>query len=181
MTGGQYADRGRGMQSIHPGRSGPLATASTGVHAWLSILCGAGCGLVLWLAVSSTLLPAASVPVRRLLELQAWGLGLGALGLGALPALTMGCLASLMLAMVTRVSCGHSGRALVADRIAWSLFWLLQAATVLRIAAAVPGVPGVALPWLLLLAAGLWAGTMGAWGVRLGRWYGCLRADGRPG
>lgn len=65
------------MQSIHPGRSGPLATASTGVHAWLSILCGAGCGLVLWLAVSSTLLPAASVPVRRLLELQAWGLGLG--------------------------------------------------------------------------------------------------------
>lgn len=93
----------------------------------------------------------------------------------------MGCLASLMLAMVTRVSCGHSGRALVADRIAWALFWLLQAATVLRIAAAVPGVPGVALPWLLLLAAGLWAGTMGAWGVRLGRWYGCLRADGRPG
>ena len=111
----------------------------------------------------------------------AWGLGMGALGLGALHALTMGCLASLMLAMVTRVSCGHSGRALVADRIAWSLFWLLQAATVLRIAAAVPGVPGVALPWLLLLAAGLWAGTMGAWGVRLGRWYGCLRADGRPG
>ena len=88
MTGGQSADRGRGMQSIHPGRSGPLATASTGVHAWLSILCGAGCGLVLWLAVSSTLLPAASVPVRRLLELQAWGLGLGIVlamtGLGVL-------------------------------------------------------------------------------------------------
>ncbi len=111
----------------------------------------------------------------------AWGLGMGALGLGALHALTMGCLASLMLAMVTRVSCGHSGRALVADRIAWTLFWLLQAATLLRIAAAVPGVPGVALPWLLLLAGGLWAGTMGAWGLRLGLWYGCLRADGRPG
>ncbi|MBT9512091.1 MAG: NnrS family protein [Acidovorax sp.] len=111
----------------------------------------------------------------------AWGLGVGGLGLGALHALTMGCLASLMLAMVTRVSCGHSGRALVADRIAWTLFWLLQAATLLRIAAAVPGVPGVVVRWLLLLAAGLWAGTMGAWGVRLGRWYGCLRADGRPG
>ncbi len=111
----------------------------------------------------------------------AWGLGVGGLGIGALHALTMGCLASLMLAMVTRVSCGHSGRALVADRIAWSLFLLLQVATVLRIAAAVPGVPGGAVPWLLLLAAGLWAGTMGAWGVRLGRWYGCLRADGRPG
>lgn len=33
----------------------------------------------------------------------------------------------------------------------------------------------------LWLAAGLWAGTMGVWGLRLGRWYGCLRADGRPG
>ena len=107
--------------------------------------------------------------------------GVGTLGLGALHALTMGSLASLMLAMVTRVSCGHSGRALVADRIAWSLFGVLQAAAVLRIAAAVPGVPGVVLPWLLLAAAVLWVATVTAWGVRLGRWYGCLRADGRPG
>lgn len=117
----------------------------------------------------------------------AWGLGTGmgvgsgALGLGALHALTMGCLASLMLAMVTRVSCGHSGRPLVADPVSWSLFLLLQAATVLRIAAAVPGMPGAALPWLLLAAAALWAGTLGVWGVRLGGWYGRLRADGRPG
>jgi uncharacterized protein involved in response to NO len=111
----------------------------------------------------------------------AWGLGFGSLGLGALHALTMGCLASLMLAMVTRVSCGHSGRALVADRVAWSLFWLLQAATMLRIAAAVPGLPGVVLVWLLPLSAVLWAGTMSAWGLRLGGWYGRLRADGRPG
>ena len=108
-------------------------------------------------------------------------LGMGVLALGALHALTMGCLASLMLAMVTRVSCGHSGRALVADRIAWSLFWCLQAAALLRIAASVPGIVGLSLPWLLPVAAGLWAGTMGVWGLRLGRWYGCLRADGRPG
>lgn len=108
-------------------------------------------------------------------------LGMGVLALGALHALTMGCLASLMLAMVTRVSCGHSGRALVADRIAWSLFWCLQAAALLRIAASVPGIAGLSLPWLLPVAAGLWAGTMGVWGLRLGRWYGCLRADGRPG
>ena len=111
----------------------------------------------------------------------AWGWGIGTLGLGALHALTMGCLASLMLAMVTRVSCGHSGRALVADRIAWSLFLVLQAATLLRILAAVPGVFGLAWVWLLPLAAGLWAVIMGAWGVRLGGWYGRLRADGRPG
>lgn len=107
--------------------------------------------------------------------------GVGALGLGALHALTMGCLASLMLAMVTRVSCGHSGRPLVADTLSWSLFLLLQAATVLRIAAAVPGMPGAALPWLLVAVAALWVGTLGVWGARLGSWYGRLRADGRPG
>ncbi|MGC1175698.1 NnrS family protein [Polaromonas sp.] len=100
------------------------------------------------------------------------------LALGSLHALTMGCLASLMLAMVTRVSCGHSGRALVADKLVWSLFWLLQAATLLRIAAAAQTA------WaggLLLAAALLWAGVMGVWGLRLGSWYGRLRTDGRPG
>lgn len=100
------------------------------------------------------------------------------LGLGALHALTMGCLGSLMLAMVTRVSCGHSGRALVADGIAWSLFWVLQVATVVRIVAAVPS------EWMnlqLLLAGSLWLGVVLVWGVRLGAWYGRLRADGRPG
>ncbi|MDY0108051.1 MAG: NnrS family protein [Giesbergeria sp.] len=100
------------------------------------------------------------------------------LGLGTLHALTMGCLGSLMLAMVTRVSCGHSGRALVADRVAWSLFWVLQAATVLRIAAAVPTGWTAA---LLLVAATLWTCVAVIWGARLGAWYGRLRADGRPG
>lgn len=109
------------------------------------------------------------------------GLGLGSLGLGALHALSMGCLASLMLAMVTRVSCGHGGRALVADRIVWSLFCLLQLATLLRIAATLPVWPAGALPWLLLASASVWLITMGVWGGRLARWYGRLRPDGRPG
>ena len=93
----------------------------------------------------------------------------------------MGCLASLMLAMVTRVSCGHGGRALVADRIVWSLFCLLQLATLLRIAATLPGLPAGVLPWLLLASASVWLITMGVWGGRLARWYGRLRPDGRPG
>jgi uncharacterized protein involved in response to NO len=90
----------------------------------------------------------------------------------------MGCLASLMMAMVTRVSCGHSGRALVADRLVWSLFWLLQTATLLRLAAATQAALAV---WLLLPAALLWAGVMAVWGLRQAGWYGRLRADGRPG
>jgi uncharacterized protein involved in response to NO len=111
-------------------------------------------------------------------QLLGWLQGAPVLALGGLHALTMGCLASLMFAMVTRVSCGHSGRALVADRLVWTLFWLLQAATVLRIAAAAPSAFGA---WLLLLAALLWASVMAVWGVRLAGWYGRLRADGRAG
>jgi uncharacterized protein involved in response to NO len=111
-------------------------------------------------------------------QLLGWLQGAPVLALGSLHALTMGCLASLMFAMVTRVSCGHSGRALVADRLVWSLFWLLQAATLLRLAAAAQSALAV---WLLLPVALLWAGVMAVWGLRQAGWYGRLRSDGRPG
>ncbi|MDR7308796.1 NnrS family protein [Rhodoferax saidenbachensis] len=107
-----------------------------------------------------------------------WGTGTPVLPLGALHALTMGCLASLMLAMVTRVSAGHSGRALVADGRVWVLFLLLQAVTVLRVLAAWPSGYGA---WLLLLAACAWFGLMALWGGPLANWYGQLRPDGRAG
>lgn len=107
-----------------------------------------------------------------------WGMGTLMLPLGALHALTMGCLASLMLAMVTRVSAGHSGRALVADRGVWWLFLLLQAAALLRVLAAWPW-PGV--PGLLALAALAWVLLMLLWGGRLASWYGRVRPDGRAG
>lgn len=100
------------------------------------------------------------------------------LSLGSLHAVTIGCLASLMLAMVTRVSCGHSGRALVADRTVWSLFVLLQITALLRIAAAAQSTLA---SWLLLPTALVWAVTMAVWGVRLGSWYGRVRTDGRAG
>ena len=124
----------------------------------------------LWLGLSLTL--------GGVAHLLGWAQGAAVLSLGALHALTMGCLGSLMLAMVTRVSCGHSGRALVADGIIWSLFWLLQAATLLRIAAAAQSALSGG---LLLAAALLWAAIMAVWGLRLGGWYGRLRADGRAG
>ncbi|WP_245606832.1 NnrS family protein [Simplicispira psychrophila] len=113
--------------------------------------------------------------------LSQWlGLWQGApvMGLGALHALTMGCLASLMLTMVTRVSCAHSGRATQADRITWPLLWFLQLATLLRIAAAWPS--GIS-AYLLVLAAWLWLALMAVWALRLAPWYGRMRSDGRPG
>ena len=108
---------------------------------------------------------------------------LGAVGqiqLSLLPlhALTMGFLGSILLAMVTRVSCGHSGRTLTADNLAWGLFWGLQVAVALRLLAVVwPSQSG----WLLWGGATAWLLVMGGWALRYGRWYGLPRVDGRPG
>jgi uncharacterized protein involved in response to NO len=151
-------------------------------------------GVVLWLAVAWGLVQSLKIRLLAMLHIgfvwlglafvlggasQLLGLasGVPALAMGALHALSMGCLGSLMLAMVTRVSCGHSGRALVADNLVWGLFWGLQLATLLRIAGAVPGAQG---GWILA-AALLWAAVTAVWGMRYGSWYGRLRVDGKPG
>ena len=161
------------------------------VQGLVELLAG---GVVLWLGVAWGLVQSLKVRLLAMLHLGFLWLGLSlvlagmsqllglragvpALGLGALHALTMGCLGSLLVAMVTRVSCGHSGRTLVADALVWAVFCLLQLAVLLRVAGALEG----AAPWVLTAAALLWAGVMGVWGLRLIGWYGRLRADGRPG
>lgn len=168
-----------------------------GARAWmlsLGLLELAAGSVILWLAFVWGLVQSLSIRLLAMLHLgflwlgvsfvlsgvsQLLGLRMGTpvLGLGSLHALTMGCLGSLMLAMVTRVSCGHSGRTLVADNLVWSLFWLLQGAVLLRIAAAVEQAPG----WLVMAAALLWTAVMAVWGLRMLGWYGRRRVDGRPG
>lgn len=103
--------------------------------------------------------------------------GTDVLGLGPLHALAMGFLGSLILAMVTRVTCGHSGRPLRADALAWGLFLLLQITVVVRLLAAVQGIP---FGWTVA-AALLWAIVVTFWGVRFAWWYGKPRVDGKPG
>ncbi|MFY7904536.1 MAG: NnrS family protein [Burkholderiaceae bacterium] len=150
--------------------------------------------LVLWLSLTWGLMQSMQVRLLAMLHVgftwfglalalsgasQLLGLrhGLPLLGLGALHALTMGFLGSVLMAMVTRVSSGHSGRPLTADNLAWWAFWALQLATVGRIASALE--QGSA--WLTLLAATIWLGVILLWGRRLVRWYGTPRADGQPG
>jgi uncharacterized protein involved in response to NO len=101
----------------------------------------------------------------------------GGTGLGPAPlhAMTIGFASSLLLAMVTRVTCGHSGRTLAADALTWRLFQLLQAAAVLRICAEL-----AANAWWLLAAVALWAASMVPWCAKYGPVYWRARADGRP-
>lgn len=160
---------------------GALELGAGAVLVWLAVVWGVAQSLksrlmamlhmgFLWFGLSLLLAGA----------LQWLGLAQGtpALPLAALHALTMGCLGSLMLAMVTRVACGHGGRAPLADSIAGALWGLLQLATLLRMAAAWPSVLSAGLLWAAAL---LWTGLMAVWGARLGAWFGRVRVDGRPG
>ena len=151
-------------------------------------------GMLLWLAVVWGLVQSLKIRLLAMLHIGFIWLGLAFLISGltnilgatsglvlpwaALHALTMGCLGSLILAMVTRVSCGHSGRALIADDKVWALFWLLQLAIVLRLAGAFPSAQAAL---LLMLSALLWTGIVAVWAWRYSRWYGKPRVDGKEG
>lgn len=102
--------------------------------------------------------------------------GAGSLGHAGFHALGMGFCGSLMIAMVSRVTFGHSGRALAADMLTWGVFLLLQAAIVARLAAALWPYPA-----LLAATALAWAACMLPWVVRNLPVYWRPRADGKPG
>ena len=153
-------------------------------------------GLLLWLAWRWGVVQSMKVRLLAMLHLGFLWLGIAfvlnalshglmaatrgtlSLGLAPLHALTMGFMGATLVAMATRVTCGHGGRPLAADDVVWRLFWLLQAAVLLRLGAALwPAGPVALLP----LAALLWAACMVGWALRYGRWFGRPRADGRPG
>ncbi len=102
--------------------------------------------------------------------------GTAILALAPLHALAIGFLASLVMAMVTRVTCGHSGGTLAADALTWVLFLVLQLAALARVAADV--MPGDA---PLAAAVVLWFVAVVPWCVRYAPSYWRPRADGRPG
>ncbi|MEO5692898.1 MAG: NnrS family protein [Usitatibacter sp.] len=104
--------------------------------------------------------------------------GVHALGLAPVHALTTGFLTSLALALVSRVSRGHSGHTVAADRLTWVVFLVLQAAALARVSA---DIFLTAYGSLLLLAAGLWLACFAAWTWRYLPYYWRARADGRPG
>jgi uncharacterized protein involved in response to NO len=99
------------------------------------------------------------------------------LGRAPVHALYVGMAGSMLIAMVTRVTQGHSGRPLEMPRVAWIAFWGIQLSAVVRIIAGLRGENG---DWLVA-AAMLWLFSALPWVARQIWIYGSPRIDGRPG
>ena len=99
------------------------------------------------------------------------------LGRGPAHALFVGFFGSLLVAMVTRVTQGHSGRPLVLGRIPAVAFVAVQLVAVLRVLAEV--LPD-AMAWHAVAAIG-WLLAFAPWVVRSLAIYATPRADGKPG
>jgi len=100
------------------------------------------------------------------------------LGRAPLHALTIGYFSSMAIAMVTRVTLGHSGRPLVADKTVWLLFLGFQFSAVFRI---MGDLPIAAASDCYIAAAIVWLICFSAWGIRHVPMYWKPRVDGRKG
>lgn len=99
------------------------------------------------------------------------------LGLAPLHILMLGFVGTMLLAMATRVTLGHSGHPLTADQPTWALFWLYHAIVLVRVGADLLPHPGHG----YMLAALLWLACFGWWYRRYARIYLIPRVDGAPG
>lgn len=172
---------------------GLLAMAGFGTLTWIVDLPAAATAL--WLSYQWRLLPALKVRLLGMLHIGFAWLGIafllfaiqGAvavsghhlLGMAPLHLLGLGYFGSIMLAMVSRVTLGHSGRPLQADRLTWGLFLGLQFIVLLRVLADL-------VPWSwsggFMFAAALgWLGIFVAWASRYLPIYVRPRVDGKAG
>lgn len=103
----------------------------------------------------------------------------GQVPLGRAPAhaLFIGLFGSLLVAMVTRVTQGHSGRPLQMTPVAWFAFIAVQVVAVMRVVAEIA--PDSA-AWQALSAVA-WLVAFSPWVARIGHIYLTPRRDGRPG
>ncbi len=103
------------------------------------------------------------------------------LGRAPLHALGIGFVLGMVVAMASRVSLGHSGRALTADHITWYVLLGVNVTALLRIAAEL-SVPLGAHGYLLnLVAAGIWLICLTPWVWRYAPMYLRPRIDGGSG
>ena len=152
-----------------------IAAPASGLAGGLLVIAGAGLLVRLsrWRGLSTV-----AQPLVLILHLgYGWlGAGLALLGLAilwpavvgtpaAMHALTAGAIGTMTLAIMTRATLGHTGRALTADGTTVWIYGLVQAGTLLRVLA--PALPidyGLALD----IAALLWAGAFALFSLRCG-------------
>lgn len=106
--------------------------------------------------------------------------GTAILGFAPLHVLAIGFFTGMVMAMATRVSLGHAGRALHMDRLSLVCFAVLQLSVVTRLLGELPSVPLSKNIWLII-AATLWLLAWTPWAVRHGQFYWQPRVDGKPG
>ena len=100
-------------------------------------------------------------------------------GLAPLHALTIGCFASLLIGMGTRVTLGHSGLPMQVDKPIKLMFIGMQLVALLRVLADM--LPAQASVWLYVAAASLWLVCFTPWVLRYLPAYWRPRADGKAG
>ncbi|HJV28710.1 MAG TPA: NnrS family protein [Aromatoleum sp.] len=178
-----------GASIVHGG----LSMVGASAFSWIVDLPAAFASL--WLSRQWRLVPALKVPLLAMLHIGflwlgiAWALfavqsaaamgGINILGLAPLHALGVGFFGSVLMGMVSRVTLGHSGRKLTADRLTWGLFLTLEIVAVTRGLAEL--VPAGWVPWAMLVSVLGWLGVFGSWAVRYVPIYLRPRSDGRPG
>ena len=100
-------------------------------------------------------------------------------GLAPLHALTIGCFASLLIGMGTRVTLGHSGLPMQVDKPIKLMFVGIQLVAILRVLADM--LPMQARYWLYVAAASVWLACFSPWVLRYLPVYWRPRADGQTG
>jgi uncharacterized protein involved in response to NO len=170
----------------------------SGLPAWTWLVDLPMAGGVLYLTWAWRLRASLKVPILGMLHIGfAWlGIALllyavqsltllasGVLILAKAPlhAMAVGYFASMLLAMATRVTLGHSGRMLVADRVTWAIFLVFQTVAVLRVVAELPMI-GFGVRSHIYLCAGLvWLACFGLWSRKFMPIYWQPRPDGQAG
>ncbi|MCG5499773.1 NnrS family protein [Ectothiorhodospira lacustris] len=96
-------------------------------------------------------------------------------------ALALGFITSMTLGMATRVTLGHSGRALQVNGFTWACFLALSGATLTRVTADLPWLPSGAIGPMNLASALIWLAFITPWALYYGPMLWRPRVDGRPG
>lgn len=153
-----------------------LAALHTGLLAWAFFPASTLVGALLLIAAALVALrlarwrgwATAADPLLAILHVGYAWIAIGAALLGAsiltslapqeaaVHAFTAGVMGTMVLAIMTRVARGHTGRRLEADRVTASIYVLISAAAVTRVAA--PFLPTLAIT-LLTTSAALWAAS----------------------